>query len=510
MLILVLILATLLPQNPALESSAAEIATAQTLIQQGQFQKAADAYRAILAKMPSSAETHAGLVLSLLKLDEVDAADTASQEALAALPQSASIHAARGDVYFRRGLMDSAEGEYKTSLAMDANCARALLGLGRVYAAESRRLKARDLFAKAHTLAPDDGDALYYWAINLQYPRNAEALAQHLAQFHDDPDKERREREYLDFIEALAGRDIWILSHPVEQTEIKLETLLAPAQHSGIAERPSAPLSAGSFMTPSGLGLRVSLNGVTKTLLLDTGASGVTIPKNLADKIGARRLSEHSIEGVGNSGAATGYNAWVDKVSIGELEFHDCIVHVALRNDSGQTDGIIGSDIFDRYLVTIDFPGRKLALGPLPEAEEKSEEEIAAHGAFSRVFSFGHLLLVPTHVNPDAGGLFIIDTGAYSDFISPALARHTGGLGNSNSVVQGRSGKVKDVYEAGSVVLQFSRYKQPSENIRAIDLHAQSKTLGAEVSGFLGFPALRHMKLKINYRDGRVDFESKP
>ncbi|HET6843786.1 MAG TPA: aspartyl protease family protein [Candidatus Angelobacter sp.] len=489
---------------------AADLLSAQEFVKQGQFRKAADAYRSILAKMPSSTEAHAGLVRSLLKLDEVDAADTASQAALAALPQSAAVHAARGDVYFRRGLMDGAEGEYKTSLAIDANCARALLGLGRVYAAESRRSKARDLFAKAHALAPNDGDTLYYWAINLQYPQNAEALAQHLAQFRDDPDKERREREYLEFIEALAGRDIWVLSHPMERSEIKLENLLAPAQHSGITDRPSAPLSAGSSMTLSGLGLRVSLNGVTKTLLLDTGASGVTIPKNLADKIGARRLSEQSLEGVGNSGAASGYNAWVDKISIGELEFHDCVVHVSLRNDSGQADGIIGSDIFDRYLVTIDFPGRKLTLGPLPEAEEKSEEEIAAHGAFSRVFSFGHLLLVPTHINPDASGLFIIDTGAYSDFISPALARKTGGVGNSSSVVQGRSGKVKDVYEAGSVVLQFSRYKQPSENIRAIDLHPQSKTLGAEVSGFLGFPALRHMKLKINYRDGLVDFESKP
>ncbi len=510
MLILVLILATLLPQNPALESSPTEVAAAQTLVQQGQFQKAADTYRAILTKMPDSPEAHAGLVQSLLKLDEVDAADTALQAALAAIPHSSVVRAARGDVYFRRGLMESAEREYQASLNIDANCARALLGLGRVYAAESRRSKARDLFAKAHALAPDDGDALYYWAINLQYPRNAEALAQHLAQFRDDPDKERREREYMEFIKALAGRDIWILSHPVEQTEIRLETLLAPAQPGGIADRTSAPLSSGSSMTLSGLGLRVSLNGVSKTLLLDTGASGVTIPKSLADKIGARRLSEQSLEGVGNSGAATGYNAWVDKVSIGELEFHDCVVHVSLRNDSGQADGIIGSDIFDRYLVTIDFPGRKLALGPLPAAEEKSEEEIAAHGAFSRVFSFGHLLLVPTHINPDASGLFIIDTGAYSDFISPAMARHTGGLGNSNSVVLGRSGKVKDVYEAGNVVLQFSHYKLPSENIRAIDLHPQSKTLGAEVSGFLGFPALRHMKLKINYRDGLVDFESKP
>jgi len=333
---------------------------AQALFNQGRFQDAAAAYRSLMEKDPSSAEAHVGLVRSLLKLDDVPEAETESQNTLEILPQSVLAHAVRGDVYFRRGLMDLAEHEYKSALQTDPKCSRAALGLGRVYSAESNRAKAGELIAQAHALDPDDGDALYYWAITLPYPRNAEALAKHLAEFRDAPEKERREREYLEFVKALAGRRIWIPVRDAERLEIKLETLLAPAPRGSATEK-QPPLSNGPAMVAKGVGLRVKLNdNAVSTFLLDTGASGLTIKKKLAQKIGARRLSDQSLEGVGSSGPASAYNAWVDKVTIGDLEFRDCVVKVSLKNDVSDEDGLIGADIFDQHLVTIDFPGHKL------------------------------------------------------------------------------------------------------------------------------------------------------
>src|ERR1700674_689545 len=344
-------------------------ASPQALFNQGKFQDAAAAYRSAIEKNRSSGPAYSGLVRSLLKLDDVNAAEQESQKALDALPQSSLVHAVRGDVYFRRGLIALAEREYTYALAIDEKCARAVLGLALVYAAESKRRKARELFARAHELDPEDGDTLYYWAISLSYPKNAEALEKHLAGFRDDPERERREHEYLELITALAGRRVWIPARDVDHTEIKLETILGPAVRSGIQQNPLTP---GPSMVPRGLGLRVKLNDTTvRTMLLDTGASGVVIKKSLADKIGARRLSEHSLEGVGSGGAASGYTAWVDKIIIGDLEFHDCIVHVSLKNNLGDADGLIGADVFDQYLVTIDFPGYKLLLNPLPQTSEQ-------------------------------------------------------------------------------------------------------------------------------------------
>src|SRR5438445_187329 len=96
----------------------------------------------------------------------------------------------------------------------------------------------------------------------------------------------------------------------------------------------------------------------TLSLLVGTGSSGVSITRKLAEKIGASKLSEQALEGVGKSGPAVGYKAWVDKVVIGDLEFHDCFVQATPR-EIAEVDGIIGMDVFSKYLITLDMPARK-------------------------------------------------------------------------------------------------------------------------------------------------------
>ena len=207
--------------------------------------------------------------------------------------------------------------------------------------------KAKAAIGKAHELDPEDSDAFYEWAVRLPYPENVAALERHLAEFHNDPEEERHEREFKEFVKALAGRKTWIAAREVERTEIKME-----------------PLTVGSHMVRRGYGLRVRLNDrATVTLMLDTGSSGVTITRKLAEKIGSRKLSEQALEGVGKSGPAVGYKAWVDKVVIADLEFHDCFVHATPR-EIAEVDGTIGTDVFSQYLITLDLPAHKLRLEP--------------------------------------------------------------------------------------------------------------------------------------------------
>ncbi|HMC29192.1 MAG TPA: tetratricopeptide repeat protein, partial [Candidatus Angelobacter sp.] len=134
----------------------------------------------MIEKIPSAA-AYSGLVQSLLKLDDVKAADESSKQALAAFPGSAIVHAARGDVDFRQGLIPEAEDEYKAALKLDDKCARAWLGQGRVDAVFVRRSQAKTAIARAHELDPEDGDALYEWALRQPYPENVAALEKHLA-----------------------------------------------------------------------------------------------------------------------------------------------------------------------------------------------------------------------------------------------------------------------------------------------------------------------------------------
>src|SRR5262249_61586168 len=87
-------------------------------------------------------EAYAGLAQTLLKQDDVAAAEETSREALRTFPASALAVATRGDVLFRRGLIAEAQGQYAAALQLDDKCARAWLGQGKVDDALARRHQA--------------------------------------------------------------------------------------------------------------------------------------------------------------------------------------------------------------------------------------------------------------------------------------------------------------------------------------------------------------------------------
>jgi tetratricopeptide (TPR) repeat protein len=473
-------------------ASDTQLSSARSLFKQGKFQDAAAAYRAIIEKDESSAQAYAGLVQSYLKADDVPAADDASNQALSTLPHAAILHAGRGDVYFRQGLLTEAETEYRAGLELDKNCARAALGLGKVYSAVADSEHAKEYFAKAHELDPDDGDALYRWAVLLAYPQSADELEKHLSQYHSSPHEERREREFIGLVRGIGDRRVWVGPEIIKATEIHLDVL---------SPRPG---------TVVGLGVRVKFpNSASATLLLDTGATWMTIPQKLAEKIGARRISGYAGEGVGDAGPAAGYFAWVDQISVGGVEFHDCVVHVNTKNDASGVDGVTGANIFAKYRVTIHFPERKLTLEELPALKVIEGDRIIPRtngDSGSATFTFGHILLLHTSVNGTGSGLFVLDSGSNVSSISPELAKHVGKLSRSHSQITGMSGAVSDVSVLPDVVLKFSSMGEPKRDLTAFDPHSLSQQLGTEVSGFIGFDVLSRMSVSINYRDGIVAF----
>jgi hypothetical protein len=58
--------------------------------------------------------------------------------------------------------------------------------------------------------------------------------------------------------------------------------------------------------------------------------------------------------------------------------------------------------------------------------------------------------------------------------------------------------------------LAFGHLRQSNLGIITFDLSKVSGQTGTEVSGFLGFEMLRKLELKLDYRDGLVDFEFDP
>jgi len=304
-----------------------------------------------------------------------------------------------------------------------------------------------------------------------------------------------------------------------------------------------------------GYGLSVAVNGAKSKLLLDTGASGILINRRLAEKAGVIRLSDTDIRGIGDKGNKGGYTALVNSLKIGQLEFQDCPVTVLEQRSVVDEDGLIGADVFWQFLVDIDFPNEKLRLTELPkrpdetaraitlqtdkDEPETSDEEndrdkektSSSEGpkappalfgpqdryiapemkSYSQVYRFGHALLVPTRIGDAPGKLFLLDTGSFSNLITPAAASEVTKVhGDSRIVVKGISGSVKDVYRADKAVIQFGHLRQENQDLPAFDLKSTSDRISTEVSGILGFTLLHLLDIKIDYRDGLVDFAYNP
>jgi tetratricopeptide (TPR) repeat protein len=463
------------------------LASARQLYRRGDFPAAAIAFRRIIASAPSP-EAYAGLAQTLLRQDDVAAADEASRAALQVFPASALAVATRADVLFRRGRIAEAQSQYAAALRLDDQCARAWLGRGKVEAVLARPHQALKAVTRAHDLDPEDGDALYEWAIRQPYPGNIAGMEKHLSEFRSDPEAEGHERDYLNLLKALAGRNVWILNSDISRSELKLDAL-----------------TTGPNLVLRGYGVRVKFNGrAAATLLLDTGSSGVIITRKFAEKIGARKLSDKNLEGIGKNGAAHGYEAWVDQITIGDLEFHDCFVHV-MPGPTAETDGMIGTDVFEKFLITLDFPTRKLRLDPLPQPRAAEDGASGDSQSPAPVYAFGHLLLLPTEVDAKQSGLFVLDSGGNISTVSPELAKRISQMRALNTPVRGTSGVVNSAQIADDVGLRFGNVLR-KERVITLDMRAISKDMGTEVSGQLAFSTLERMRITINYRDGVIDF----
>jgi tetratricopeptide (TPR) repeat protein len=207
---------------PAVSSEASVTApdplvAARLLMSKRQFPEAAAAFQAILAKSQSSPEANAGLVRSLLRGHKLDEAEDAAKKAIAAAPNSAVVHAAAGDVDFRLGKFADTEAEYRAALKLDANSARAQFGMGRMFRMVSMNKRAKEAFAKAHQLDPEDEQIFEYWVETLPYAEQLEAVKKSAGDHPSDDDANR-----IKYLTALAGKQPWILTSELKPTELKV------------------------------------------------------------------------------------------------------------------------------------------------------------------------------------------------------------------------------------------------------------------------------------------------
>jgi tetratricopeptide (TPR) repeat protein len=518
--------------EPAIASKATDpLNDALHLLRTGKFDAALQAYQRILQQQPKSVDAYVGIIRSYLKMGKVDEAQQALNKAKDAVVSS-SLQVAEGEADFRQGKIADAEKLWANVINSGNAEPRAYLGLARVRRAIGMHRTAKGMIDRAHALDPQDPDIQRFWIGTLNREARIKYLELYLAGKNDeDAEGHTDTQSYIDYLKAREKEPDrrCHLATKVTSTETPLVPLLLDPQH------------LRSYA------LTVELNDHKTKLLLDTGATGLLVDRRVAEKAGITKISDSKVGGVGDKGNADSYIGYADSIKIGELEFRDCRVEVLDKRSVMGDDGLIGADVFEDFLVDIDFPNQKLKLTPLPQPPDAPKPEIVLEtnsgdsgqhseskqasssgtddpastdiqfqdryispemNGYSQVFRFGHELLVPTKIGGTTRKLFLLDTGAFNNAISPAAAREVTKVhGDSDTIIEGLSGSVKRVYSADKLTLEFGHLKQANEDMTSWDLTKLSEDDGTEVSGFLGFVMLHMLDIKIDYRDDLVDFE---
>ena len=504
----------------------------------GDYDRAATLYQQQLQKNANDSMLVVGLAQTLLKQQNVKIADDLVQKNLVQSSNSVPLLTALAEVQYREGTPWLAAATTGTAMKLDPCYARLHLLNARLYRLSSFYGRAAKELSVAHSLDPYDPAIRLLWLNTLPPPQRIAELESFLAApTGADSEELAHLRFYLEQLKKEAGE-------PHKACRLVSNTATTSIDFASI-------MYNGSRIRA--FGLDAKLNDHNARLEIDTGASGLLVSRSVADHAGLKRFSNETIGGVGSQGEAAAYTAYADDIKIGALEFRDCRVEVLEKRGVLDSDGVIGMDVFARFLVTLDYPMRKLILGQLPPRPDdaaprtptletassaNSANDAGATAANSQataspvkadsrptqdryiapemkdwtpIYRVHHSLLIAASLNDTRQKLFLLDTGAFTTSISPEVAREVTKVHTENNYnVRGISGKVDKVYFADEIRFKFANLAQKVQNVVSFDTSHLSKDLGMDIGGLIGITAIGQTTMSIDYRDGLVKFAYDP
>jgi tetratricopeptide (TPR) repeat protein len=476
------------------------LAEARAALSAARFTQAADLFAAVIAQEPANAEAYYGVVRALLGARRPQEAYTYAEQGLQRAPQNAETEDAAGIALVRKGELVKAEAHFRAALKLRGNDPAALQGMASIFSVISKNKTARALTLQAYAQAPNDPSLMQAHAYTLKGADRIQALERVLALLDPASEEARNLHARIAVEKAAAGRELGRLITPYESTRVKMFWIM-----DGLNKR-------------RGVHLRVQFNQrQTLRLLLDTGASGISIAPKAAEKAGLQALGGEGrdAKGIGDDKAGTAFEYLAAEVRIGDVAFADYPIAVFKGAQSADFDGLIGADVFRQFVIGVDFSGLELTLdarpGLLSDQNEPADAADTVPKGFFRVLRFGNHMALPASANGEPPVIFLIDSGATNNLIDVAIARKASKIyKDDRTTVRGVQGKVTEVNRANDISLAFAGFRQSNPDLIAIDLTKMSDDMGVGFAGILGMPVLSQMKLTIDYREGVIRMEPQP
>jgi hypothetical protein len=241
-------------------------------------------------------------------------------------------------------------------------------------------------------------------------------------------------------------------------------------------------------------------DGKPLRLLLDTGAEGITVNQSRLRNVHVQTTTSASVDGFGQQGGLMARVAPADWVSFGDLRLENCLLQLTDREFVPGADGVIGIDIFEDFLIRLDFSRQTLDLFPFPGCREA----LCGSRPAAPIYRLSHLILLRTA--PDgANGYFLLDTG--SSFSAVAHQNSTLAAAFSNASLRGVAGELFAPLRLPPLHFAFAGVQLVDESPLALDLQKLSESAGAEIAGIAGFSLFRRSVFVLDYRNARIQFE---
>jgi tetratricopeptide (TPR) repeat protein len=488
----------------------------------GDLKKADGLIAAAIAKDPGNQRMHLFQIDSLIGQGKLVDARKNSEAWTSADPKQPYAIVAVADIRFAEGDWLESYALNLKALEIDPCLADAYANLGQYERLSGFRATAQKHYALAHQLAPTNEVLRADWINSLDQKHRLEELKNF---YHDSKVITEKKRASLEEQ----------FNKQAAQSDYHCEL----ASATGPARIPMTPIRGPSIGIVA-WGLEVSFNGKPRVLQIDTGSSGFTLAQSVGANLGLPKIQTVHMGGIGDEGAAGADLVHADSVRIGDLEFKGCYARILHKTgllggstDIGQrldfTDGVVGTDIFDHYLVTVDYIKHEIQLDPLPQIPGSTADAslldplggrkepdwllvdryiAPSMHDWTKIYRNDHLLIMPTRLSGELKNnlpaLFVIDTGAASSLIDIGVAKqiaHT--EENDMEEMTGFSGATSKMYDVGKFTLDFAGMRLPVSSMDSTNFSDEDG-----VAGLIGYPVLENLVMHIDYRDNLMSFEA--
>jgi hypothetical protein len=331
-------------------SNEGDIALAKT-----DYDAATTYFRAAVAKDHSSQEARLGLVRALIGKNQTAEAIKEAADSIALAPQSALAEVAAGEAAYRNADFDDMRAHIAKAKSYNRCEGRLLALTAQLYSVNAYFGTEARLLADAHRIRPKDELILRDWINSLPRKQRQVELSKYLADANALSEKDRSDyANEEDHLKARRAGECRITSK-AQNVSIPFTYLYGDNTH------------------PTSFGLEVAFNSKKRRMQIDTGASGIVLTHAAARSLGLVPEYKLQTSGVGDDGEVDSYLTHVANIQIGDVQISDCMVDVLSNKAKLNVDGLIGIDVFSRWLATLDYPNGKLTLGPLPPRPDTAE-----------------------------------------------------------------------------------------------------------------------------------------